>query len=436
MENIIAEEKILGILIRDNASYSDLIARLSPSHFEKAEHQVIYKAIQNMSVHHINIDAETISVEVLKYDNAFQVAHVADLVNKAGSEININYFLNILLHRYITRSLITICRDCIEQVSNAVSTLNPSEILDQTTQKIQKLSEESFKGDIICVRDMISERIEQIQEHEVKGDGLCGIPCGYTAIDSLLLGFQAGELVIVAARPSMGKTAFALTMARNMAVEHNIPVIFFSLEMSGKELSDRLLIAETELSAAKIKGGEKLTDTDWTVLNERIMQLVDGPLYFDTTAQITISELQARARILVRKAGIKIIIVDYLQLVTGDKSKHSSRELEVSSISKALKATAKNLGVTVIALSQLSRAVETRGGDKLPQLSDLRESGAIEQDADLVIFLHRPEYYGTQDDSIPGLTNVMIAKNRNGAIGNVPMRFIKNMVKFTDCETI
>ena len=231
----------------------------------------------------------------------------------------------------------------------------------------------------------------------------------------------------------MGKTAFVLTMARNMAVEHKVPVAVFSLEMSSVQLVKRLMVSETGLSAEKIRGGKKLEPYEWEQLNNRINQLSEAPLYIDDTPSLSIYEFRSKARRLVSNAGVKLIVIDYLQLMTGPPELKGMREQEVSSISRSLKAIAKELNIPIIALSQLSRAVETRGGAKRPQLSDLRESGAIEQDADIVMFIHRPDYYGmAEDPSQVGMTEIIIAKHRNGSVCDVPMRFRHSEVRFVD----
>lgn len=275
----------------------------------------------------------------------------------------------------------------------------------------------------------------EIESNQDRTDGLSGVPSGYTGIDKITLGWQASDLIIIAARPAMGKTAFVLTMARNMTVDHNIPVAFFSLEMSSKQLVKRLLVSETGLSSEKIRGGKKLQDYELVQLHERIKDLTSALLYIDETPSLSIYEFRSKARRLVRNAGVKLIIIDYLQLMTGPPELRGMREQEVSNISRSLKAIAKELDIPIIALSQLSRAVETRGGNKRPQLSDLRESGAIEQDADIVMFIHRPEYYGMESETAEqGLAEIIIAKHRNGSTADVKMRFRASEARFVDAN--
>ncbi len=261
------------------------------------------------------------------------------------------------------------------------------------------------------------------------------MPSGFTGIDKVTLGWQASDLIIVAARPAMGKTAFVLTMARNMAVEHRVPVAFFSLEMSSEQLVKRLLVPETGLTSEQIRGGKKLKEHELVQLHERIKDLASAPLYIDDTPSLSIYEFRSKARRLCRSAGVKMIIIDYLQLMTGPPELRGMREQEVSNISRSLKAIAKELDIPIIALSQLSRAVETRGGNKRPQLSDLRESGAIEQDADIVMFIHRPDYYGIEDENAErGKAEIIIAKHRNGSTEDVPMRFRASEARFVDAN--
>jgi replicative DNA helicase len=265
-----------------------------------------------------------------------------------------------------------------------------------------------------------------------------GVPSGFTDLDRLTSGWQPSDLIIIAARPSMGKTAFVLSMARNMAVEYQKPVVFFSLEMSAQQLVNRLIAAEIEISGEKIRNGD-LTEEEWQCFESRTHRLGAAPLYIDDTPAMSVFELRAKCRRQARtKEGLGIVIIDYLQLMTSGVDNKGSREQEVSTISRSLKAIAKELNVPIIALSQLNRGVETRGNDRRPQLSDLRESGAIEQDADIVAFIHRPEYYGIKEDengiSTKGLATIIVAKHRNGAVDDVRLKFVKDLAKFQDYD--
>ena len=295
-----------------------------------------------------------------------------------------------------------------------------------------------MRKDTSLVSSVLNRAIDEIQEGQNRQDGLSGVPSGYLGIDKVTYGWQKSDLIILAARPSVGKTAFVLTMARNMAVEHNIPVALFSLEMAETQLVKRILVSETGLESSKIWGAKKFRDPDdWKLFNERITRLSRAPLWIDDTSNISIYEFRAKARRLVHVHKVKLIIIDYLQLMTGPPELRGMREQEVSAISRSLKGIAKDLDVPIIALSQLSRAVETRGGNKRPQLSDLRESGAIEQDADIVMFIHRPEVVGVETpNEYPGYTELIIAKHRNGETKDVEMRFIKEEARFVDANTM
>ena len=283
------------------------------------------------------------------------------------------------------------------------------------------------------VKDILNEAIDELQAVQERTDGLSGVPSGYTGIDRVTYGWQASDLIIIAARPAMGKTAFVLTMARNMAVEHKVPVAVFSLEMSSVQLVKRLMVSETGLSAEKIRGGKKLEPYEWEQLNNRINQLSEAPLYIDDTPSLSIYEFRSKARRLVSNAGVKLIVIDYLQLMQGSKkSSNEGRQQEVSEISRSLKALARELNVPIIALSQLSRGVESRQV-KRPMLSDLRDSGSIEQDADMVCLLYREDYYNPETEN-QNVTELIVAKNRNGPIDTVNLYFQKQFTKFVGLE--
>ena len=342
-----------------------------------------------------------------------------------------DYHVKILLQKYIQRELITISAEV--QRDSFDDSIPVDDLLNNAQQKLFDLAERNMKRETLPVQDVLKDTIAEIESNQDRTDGLSGVPSGFTGIDKVTLGWQESDLVIIAARPSMGKTAFVLTMARNMAVDHHIPVAFFSLEMSSKQLVKRLLVSETGLSSEKIRGGKRLLDYELVQLHERIKDLAAAPLFIDDTPSISVYELRSKVRRLVRNAGVKLIIIDYLQLMTGPPELRGMREQEVSNISRSLKAIAKEMSIPVIALSQLSRDVEKRGGNKIPQLSDLRESGAIEQDADIVMFIHRPDYYGTEEEgAVPGQAQIIIAKHRNGSTDVVPMIFRKNEARFVD----
>jgi replicative DNA helicase len=289
--------------------------------------------------------------------------------------------------------------------------------------------------------DLLKEAIEQIENAKTQEDGVSGIPSGFSALDKVTAGWQRSDLIILAARPGMGKTAFVLALARNAAIDFKKPVAFFSLEMSSVQLVTRLISGETGLKADKLKRGQ-LEPHEWQQLHSQITKLADAPIFIDDTPALNVFELRAKLRRLKSEQNIDMAIIDYLQLMTAGGEGKGNREQEVSTISRSLKAIAKELNIPIIVLSQLNRQVESRGGannSKRPQLGDLRESGAIEQDADMVMFIYRPEYYNiTQDDSgknLQGLAQIIIAKHRNGSLEDVDLRFISENAKFTDYHT-
>ena len=428
------EEAVLGALMLEPNMVPETLEIITAECFYKETHRKIFNAIKSLSDKHYPVDLLTVSDE-LKRSGDLEIvggnAFLTQLSMRISSAAHLEYHSKLLLQKYIQRELISISYEV--QRDSFDDNIPVDDLLDTTQQKIFTLSDRNIKRETRPVKSVIEEAIDELHNSQLRSDGLSGVRSGYTSLDRVTLGWQPSDLVILAARPSMGKTAFVLTMARNMAVEYQIPVAFFSLEMSALQLVKRLMISETGLSADKIKGGKKLEDYEWTQINTRLAQLIKAPLYIDDTPSLSIYEFRSKARRLVLNAGVKAIVIDYLQLMSGPPELRGMREQEVSAISRSLKAIAKELNVPVIALSQLSRAVETRGGNKRPQLSDLREYGAIEQDADIVVFIHRQDYYGlTEDPAMAGITDIIIAKHRNGAVCDVQMRFRNSEVKFVD----
>lgn len=429
------EEAVLGALMLEPSAITDVLDIISPDCFYKEINRKIFSAISSLASKHAPVDLFTISEE-LKSSGDLEivggVSYLSQLSMKIGAAAHLDYHAKILVQKYIQRELISISYGVQKDAFDDATSVD--DLLDTTQQKLFTLADRNMRKEAQVIQYVINDAIDELQRNQLRQDGLSGIPSGYTAIDRVTLGWQPSDLIIIAARPSMGKTAFVLTMTRNMAVEHKVPVAFFSLEMSSVQLVKRLMISETGLDSDKIKGGKKLQDFEWEQLNMRLRQLVKAPLYIDDTPSLSINELRSKARKLVSIHGVKMIVIDYLQLMTGPPELRGMREQEVSAISRSLKAIAKELNVPVIALSQLSRAVETRGGSKRPQLSDLRESGAIEQDADLVLFIHRPDYYGNADENpaMKGVTDIIIAKHRNGAVCDVQLKFRNSEVRFVD----
>ena len=428
------EEAVLGAMMIEPNCVPDVLESLTAGCFYKEAHRKIFSAISALSKDHEPVDIYTVA-EALKRTGDLEETggpyYLSLLSSKVGAAAHVDYHVKILLQKYIQRELITISAEV--QRDSFDDSIPVDDLLNNAQQKLFDLAERNMKRETLPVQDVLKDTITEIESNQDRTDGLSGVPSGFTGIDKVTLGWQESDLVIIAARPSMGKTAFVLTMARNMAVDHHIPVAFFSLEMSSKQLVKRLLVSETGLSSEKIRGGKRLLDYELVQLHERIKDLAAAPLFIDDTPSISVYELRSKVRRLVRNAGVKLIIIDYLQLMTGPPELRGMREQEVSNISRSLKAIAKEMSIPVIALSQLSRDVEKRGGNKIPQLSDLRESGAIEQDADIVMFIHRPDYYGTEEEgAVPGQAQIIIAKHRNGSTDVVPMIFRKNEARFVD----
>ena len=430
------EEAVLGAMMIEPNCVPDVLERLTAECFYKEANRKIFSAISALTKDHEPVDIFTVA-EALKRTGDLETVggpyYLSLLSSKVGAAAHVEYHVNILLQKHIQRELITISAEV--QRDSFDDSIPVDDLLNNAQQKLFELAERNMKRETLPVQDVLKDTVAEIEANQDRTDGLSGVPSGFTGIDKVTLGWQESDLVIIAARPSMGKTAFVLTMARNMAVDHHIPVAFFSLEMSSKQLVKRLLVSETGLSSEKIRGGKRLLDYELVQLHERIKDLSAAPLFIDDTPSISIYELRSKVRRLVRNAGVKLIIIDYLQLMTGPPELRGMREQEVSNISRSLKAIAKEMSSPVIALSQLSRDVEKRGGNKIPQLSDLRESGAIEQDADIVMFIHRPDYYGTEDEgAVPGQAQIIIAKHRNGSTDVVPMIFRKNEARFVDAN--
>lgn len=428
------EEIVLGALLLEPNIVADVLHSLHSDCFYKEANRKIFNVISELSLKHAPVDLFTVSEELKKRGDLEMVGgayYLGQLSSKIGAATHIDYHIKILLQKYMQRELITISYKI--QKESFDDSMPVDDLLDSAQQDLFILTEKNVKREAQPIGDLMESALSEIESYKDRETGLSGIASGFLGIDRITLGWQKSDLIIVAARPSMGKTAFVLTMARNMAVTHNIPVAFFSLEMSSAQLVKRLIVSETGISSEKIKGGKRIENHEWAQILDQVEGLQAAPLYIDDTPSLSIYEFRSKARRLVRSAGVKMIIIDYLQLMSGPPELRGMREQEVSNISRSLKAIAKELDIPIIALSQLSRAVETRGGLKRPQLSDLRESGAIEQDADIVMFIHRPDYYGLQDDpTMQGLAEIIIAKHRNGEVTDVKMKFKKQEAKFYD----
>ncbi|WP_452222447.1 replicative DNA helicase [Lacinutrix salivirga] len=433
------EEVVLGAMMIDKKGVDEVIDILSADAFYKEAHQHIFEAIFQLFENSEPIDLLTVSTQ-LKKNQKLDVSggdfYLISLTQKVSSSAHIEFHARIILQKFIQRSLIKISSEIIEDSYD--ETQDVFDLLDKAESKLYEVTQGNIKKSSETAQELVIQAKKKIEEISNK-EGLSGIATGFNKLDKLTSGWQPSDLIIVAARPGMGKTALTLSMARNIAVDQNIPVAFFSLEMASVQLITRLISSETGLSSEKLRTG-KLEKHEWEQLNVKVKGLEKAPLFIDDTPSLSIFDLRAKARRLASQHGIKLIMIDYLQLMTGGSSHGGNREQEISMISRNLKALAKELNVPVIALSQLSRAVETRGGSKRPLLSDLRESGAIEQDADIVSFIYRPEYYKIDewDDEerspTEGQAEFIIAKHRNGGLENIRLKFIGNLGKFDNLD--
>jgi replicative DNA helicase len=436
------EEAVLGALMIEKDALTTVVDILQQTSFYKEAHQRIYNAIIQLFGKSEPIDMLTVTTQ-LRSNGELEfiggASYLVKLTNKVNSAANIEFHARIITQSAIKRDMIKIAGEILKDAYE--DTTDVFNLLDKIEQNFFEISERNIRKNYADASTIMRATIEELEKKKNNKDGLTGVASGFTALDRITSGWQNTELTIIAARPAMGKTAFVLSMARNMAIDYGMPVALFSLEMASVQLITRLISSETGLSSEKLRTG-KLEKHEWEQLSTKVKNLEKAPLYIDDTPSLSIFDLRAKARRLVSQHGIRIIIVDYLQLMTagGNGKGGGNREQEISTISRNLKALAKELNVPVIALSQLSRAVETRGSSKRPLLSDLRESGAIEQDADIVSFIYRPEYYKIEewddDEQSPteGQAEFIIAKHRNGSLENIRLKFIGNLGKFDNLE--
>ena len=441
------EKSVLGALMLDQNALSNTIESLHEGCFYRPENQAIFRAIRKLFDLNKPVDLLMV-VNQLRQDGELEAAggayYVSELTNNVVSAAHIEYHTRILNEKFIQREIIRISTESL--TSAYEETTDVVDLLDRTEQKLMDINDKNFRRDILPIGDLVKVANDQIvsaQEAALNpnGEGRTGIYCGLTALDRETAGFQPGTLIILAGRPAMGKTALALSMARNMAVNFNKPIAFFSLEMSGEELAMRLISGEAGIPGEDLKKGRALEGWEQVALSQKSQVLANAPMFIDSTSQLSIFDLRAKCRRLKQNHDIQMVFIDYLQLMTAgsELGRGGNREQEISIISRQLKALSKELSIPVLALSQLSRAVETRGGDKKPQLSDLRESGAIEQDADIVLFVYRPEYYGLDEDdqgSTAGKADIIIAKHRSGSTGEVRVRFVKKYVRFENDDVV
>lgn len=431
------EEAVLGAMMLEQDAVTTVIDILKPEVFYKDAHQKIFSAIHRLFNKSEPVDILTVTNE-LKNTGELEIVggpyYITMLTSRIASSANVEYHSRIILQKHIQRELIKISSDIIKDAFE--DTTDVFDLLDKAEQNLFNVSESNLRRGVESMPGLIKQAIDDIESAKNSDTHMRGVPSGFMALDRITSGWQKSDLIILAARPAMGKTSFALTMARNIAIRFHKPVAVFSLEMSAVQLVTRLISSESELSSGKLKKGD-LLDHEWQQLNSKIRPLEDAKIFIDDTPALTIFELRAKCRRLKQQHDIQVVFIDYLQLMSGGGDAKGNREQEISAISRSLKALAKELNIPVLALSQLSRAVETRpGASGKPILSDLRESGAIEQDADIVMFIYRAELYklDTFEDGAPtkGMAEIIIAKHRNGPVGEVRLKFIDRFAKFED----
>lgn len=429
------EQAVLGAMMLEKDAYTKVCDILKVDSFYDPNHRKIYEAVQTLGARQQPIDMLTVT-EQLRLNGCLDEVggplYISQLTARVGSAANVEFHARIVAQKYLARELISFASLIESQAFDESNDVD--DLLQEAEGKLFEISQRNVKKDVTQIDPVINDAVKQMQIAQNRASGLSGLETGFHELDKITSGWQNSDLIIIAARPAMGKTALVLSMAKNMAVNYNTPLAIFSLEMSNLQLVNRLISNVAEIEGSKIKSGD-LNQLEWQQLFARIKYLTGAPMFIDDTPSLSIFELRTKARRLVREHGVKIIIIDYLQLMNASGMKFGSREQEVSMISRSLKQLAKELNIPIIALSQLNRSVESRTDGKRPQLSDLRESGAIEQDADIVCFIHRPEYYtksgeDAQGRDIRGLAEFIIAKHRSGAVGDVNLHFRAKYARF------
>jgi len=434
-QSLDAEMAVLGSMMIDNDCIGKVVEILEPSHFYRTVHQKIFSAALTLYEKDEPVDLITLSEELKRLKILEEVGgtyYLTELTETVPSSANVEYHARIVLEKYLMRKLIEeaagIARDCYEAEEDVYH------ILDRSEQRIFGLSEKRLRRSFQHISPIMHDAFETIESFHQRKGTVTGVPTGFTKLDELTSGFQPAELIIVAGRPSMGKTAFCLNIARTVAIDAKIPVGLFSLEMSSRQLALRLLCSEAMVDAHGVRTG-RLPEDDWQKLSLCVGVLTEASIFIDDTPGMGVLELRAKSRRLKKEKNVGLIIVDYLQLMEGTKGAES-RQQEISMISRSLKGLAKELDIPVVTISQLSRAVEIRGGERRPMLSDLRESGAIEQDADVVLFIYRPELYMKKEEvqakNLEGKAEIIIGKQRNGPIGTIHLNFLKKNAKFVN----
>ena len=438
------EQVVLGALLIDGEAFGVVSEMLHPETFYDPRHKHIFTAIQTLNMTERPADILTVREELLKMgklEDAGGPMYLVELSSKVSSSASVEYHSRILAQKYMARQLISYASNIETKAFD--DTVDTDVLMQEAEGALFELSQRNMKQDYTQIDPVVHKAYEILQKAAANSGGLTGIPSGLDDLDAVTSGWQRSDLVIIAGRPAMGKTSYALSVAKNIAVDYRIPIAFFSLEMSNVQLVNRLISNVCEIPGNKILNGQ-LTEEEWARLDQNIRKLEGAPLYIDDTPGLSVFELRTKARRLVKEKNVQIIMIDYLQLMNATGMRFGSTQEEVSTISRSLKGLAKELDIPILALSQLNRSVESRGdGDtkgidsKRPQLSDLRESGAIEQDADMVQFVHRPEYYHIYEDNgrdLRGMAQIIIAKHRKGATKDVLLAFKGEFTRFANKE--
>jgi len=433
------EEAVLGALMLEKDAYSIVSEMLKPESFYEKAHQLIFQAIVDLAISLRPIDMLTVTEQLRKSGELDSIGgpfYITQLTGKVASTAHLEHHASIIAQKFLARELIRYSGTIQGKAFDETTEID--ELMQEAEGELFQLAQRNIKNEAIQINPIIKDAMALLNKAAAQKEGLTGLRSGFTDLDKITSGWQNSDLIVIAARPAMGKTAFILSMAKNMAVNFTIPVAIFSLEMSSIQLVNRLIVNVSEIAGEKIKSGQ-LYKHEWEQLDIMLKFLYDAKIFVDDTPSLTVSELRTKARRLVREHGIKCIFIDYLQLMNASGMKIGSREQEVSFISRSLKGLAKELNIPIIVLSQLNRKVEDRQGEgKRPHLADLRESGAIEQDADIVCFIHRPEVYkifeDTKGNSLLGTAEIIVAKHRNGATGDVQLRFKSEFAKFINLD--
>lgn len=434
------ERVVLGALMIDKDAFTVISEIVRPETFYEPRNQKIYHAIQTLNMNEQPVDIMTVTEQLRKEGTLEDVggpAYIVEMSSRVASSAHIEYHAHILAQKFLARQLISFASMIETEAFD--ETVDVDELMQKAEGQLFELSMKNMVQDYSHIEPILREAHRILMKASQNDGGLTGVPSGYHKLDDITAGWQPSDLVIIAGRPAMGKTSFALSIAKNIAVDYRQPIAFFSLEMNSVQLVNRLISNVCEISGSKILNGQLAPD-EWDRFDKNLRLLEDAPVYIDDTPGLSVFELRTKARRLVREHGIKILMIDYLQLMNANGMRFNSRQEEVSTISRSLKGLAKELNIPVIALSQLNRTVENREGleGKRPQLSDLRESGAIEQDADMVLFVHRPEYYHLYQDEkgndLHGMAQIIIAKHRKGATGDVLLKFRGEFTRFANPE--